>query len=71
MDRNGFIWSSKPLLRWDTSKPLNGTNGEPLDPALGHLHRVQTGRARTISIAMVCALTALAMFGTQHLIHTL
>jgi len=27
IDGNGVIWSSNPLLRWDTSKPLTGTNG--------------------------------------------
>ncbi len=32
MDPNGVIWSANPLLRWDTSKPLTGTNGDP-DPA--------------------------------------
>jgi hypothetical protein len=37
MDRNGFIWSSKPLLRWDTSKPLNGTKGDPPGPSIGPL----------------------------------
>ncbi|HEV8427371.1 MAG TPA: RHS repeat-associated core domain-containing protein [Pyrinomonadaceae bacterium] len=27
IDRNGVIWSANPMLRWDTSKPLNGPNG--------------------------------------------
>ncbi|HWS88127.1 MAG TPA: RHS repeat-associated core domain-containing protein [Pyrinomonadaceae bacterium] len=27
IDRNGVIWSARPLLRWDTSKPLTGPNG--------------------------------------------
>ncbi len=27
IDPNGVIWSSNPLLRWDTSKPLTGPNG--------------------------------------------
>src|SRR5215212_915985 len=27
IDRNGVIWSSNPMLRWDTSKPLTGANG--------------------------------------------
>ncbi len=27
IDPNGVIWSSKPLLRWDTSLPLTGPNG--------------------------------------------
>jgi len=27
IDRNGVIWSARPLLRWDTSKPLSGPNG--------------------------------------------
>jgi len=27
IDKNGVIWSSNPLLRWDTSKPLTGPNG--------------------------------------------
>ena len=37
MDPNGFIWSSSPLLRWDTSLPLNGTNGDPSGPSIGPL----------------------------------
>jgi RHS repeat-associated protein len=27
IDKNGVIWSARPLLRWDTSKPLTGPNG--------------------------------------------
>ncbi len=27
IDKNGVIWSSNFLLRWDTAKPLNGPNG--------------------------------------------
>ena len=27
IDKAGVIWSSNPMLRWDTSKPLTGTNG--------------------------------------------
>lgn len=27
MDANGVIWSARPLLRWDPSKPLTGPNG--------------------------------------------
>ena len=27
IDKNGVIWSSNPMLRWDTSKPLTGPNG--------------------------------------------
>lgn len=27
IDRKGVIWSARPLLRWDTSKPLTGGNG--------------------------------------------
>ncbi|HEU4508352.1 MAG TPA: PKD domain-containing protein, partial [Pyrinomonadaceae bacterium] len=27
IDRLGVIWSSNPMLRWDTSKPLTGANG--------------------------------------------
>ncbi|HEU4768602.1 MAG TPA: RHS repeat-associated core domain-containing protein [Pyrinomonadaceae bacterium] len=27
IDRNNVIWSANPMLRWDTSKPLNGPNG--------------------------------------------
>jgi len=27
IDKNGVIWSARPLLRWDTSKPLTGANG--------------------------------------------
>ena len=27
IDQNGVIWSSNPMLRWDTSKPLTGANG--------------------------------------------
>jgi RHS repeat-associated protein len=27
IDPNGVIWSSNPMLRWDTSKPLTGPNG--------------------------------------------
>jgi RHS repeat-associated protein len=27
IDKNGVIWSSNLMLRWDTSKPLTGTNG--------------------------------------------
>jgi len=27
IDKNGVIWSSNSLLRWDTSKPLSGPNG--------------------------------------------
>ena len=27
IDPNGVIWSSNPMLRWDTSKPLTGANG--------------------------------------------
>jgi len=26
IDKNGVIWSSNPMLRWDTSKPLTGPN---------------------------------------------
>jgi RHS repeat-associated protein len=26
IDKNGIIWSARPLLRWDTSKPLTGPN---------------------------------------------
>jgi RHS repeat-associated protein len=26
IDKNGVIWSSNPMLRWDTSKPLTGAN---------------------------------------------
>ncbi|KAL3796069.1 hypothetical protein ACHAW5_007852 [Stephanodiscus triporus] len=46
IDPNGFLWSSHPdayapydihLLRWDTSKPLNGTNGDPLGNSIGPL----------------------------------
>jgi streptogramin lyase len=34
-DRNGVIWSSRPLLRWDTAKPLEGVNGNPPGPDIG------------------------------------
>ena len=27
IDPSGVIWSSNPMLRWDTSKPLTGANG--------------------------------------------
>ncbi|HKG48076.1 MAG TPA: RHS repeat-associated core domain-containing protein [Pyrinomonadaceae bacterium] len=27
IDRAGVIWSSNPMLRWDTAKPLTGANG--------------------------------------------
>ncbi len=27
IDKNGVIWSANPMLRWDTAKPLTGTNG--------------------------------------------
>jgi RHS repeat-associated protein len=27
IDKNGVIWSSNPMLRWDTSKPLTGASG--------------------------------------------
>ncbi|MDQ3802896.1 MAG: putative Ig domain-containing protein [Acidobacteriota bacterium] len=27
IDKNGVIWSARPLLRWDTAKPLTGPNG--------------------------------------------
>ena len=27
MDRNGVIWSARPLLRWDPALPLSGPNG--------------------------------------------
>jgi len=27
IDKNGVIWSARRLLRWDTSKPLSGSNG--------------------------------------------
>ncbi|HEY2961613.1 MAG TPA: RHS repeat-associated core domain-containing protein [Pyrinomonadaceae bacterium] len=27
IDKQGVIWSSNPMLRWDTSKPLTGANG--------------------------------------------
>jgi RHS repeat-associated protein len=27
IDPSGVIWSANPMLRWDTSKPLNGANG--------------------------------------------
>lgn len=27
IDKNGVIWSANPMLRWDTSKPLSGSNG--------------------------------------------
>jgi RHS repeat-associated protein len=27
IDKSGVIWSSNPMLRWDTSKPLTGANG--------------------------------------------
>ncbi len=26
IDKNGVIWSARPMLRWDTSKPLTGPN---------------------------------------------
>ncbi len=35
IDGNGVIWSSQPLLRWDTSLPLSGPNAYP-DPATGN-----------------------------------
>jgi streptogramin lyase len=37
MDPNGFIWSAGPLLRWDTSKPLSGTYGDPSGSSIGPL----------------------------------
>ena len=37
MDKNGFIWSAGPLLRWDTSKPLTGGNGDPSGNSIGPL----------------------------------
>jgi streptogramin lyase len=37
MDPNGFIWSARPLLRWDTSKPLIGANGDPAGDSIGPL----------------------------------
>ena len=27
IDLNGVLWSARPLLRWDPSLPLTGTNG--------------------------------------------
>ena len=27
IDKNGVIWSARPLLRWDTANPLSGPNG--------------------------------------------
>jgi RHS repeat-associated protein len=27
IDKNGAIWSSRPMLRWDTAKPLKGASG--------------------------------------------
>lgn len=27
IDRNGVIWSSNPMIRWDTALPLTGANG--------------------------------------------
>jgi len=29
IDGNGVIWSARSLLRWDTSNPLSGPNGDP------------------------------------------
>ena len=37
MNPNGFIGWSAPLLRWDTSKPLSGANGDPVGPSTGPL----------------------------------
>ncbi len=36
MDPNG-VWSANPLLRWDTSKPLNRMNGDPSGNSIGPL----------------------------------
>jgi streptogramin lyase len=27
IDRNGVIWSARPMMRWDTAKPLTGPSG--------------------------------------------
>jgi hypothetical protein len=27
VDKNGIVWSARPLLRWDPAKPLSGPNG--------------------------------------------
>ncbi|KAG7372703.1 SMP-30/gluconolaconase/LRE-like domain containing protein [Nitzschia inconspicua] len=35
IDGNGVIWSSRPLLRWDTAKDLIGANGDPPGPNIG------------------------------------
>jgi streptogramin lyase len=36
MDPNSVIWSANYLLRWDTSKPLDGPNGDPAgDSSIG------------------------------------
>lgn len=35
IDGNGVIWSARPLLRWDTSNPLTGANGDPVGPSIG------------------------------------
>ncbi|KAL3756914.1 hypothetical protein ACHAWU_005918 [Discostella pseudostelligera] len=40
MDPDGFIWSARPLLRWDTSKPLIPgavNNGDPAGDSIGPL----------------------------------
>ena len=35
MDKNGVIWSTNPLLRWDTSLDLTGANGDPSGDDVG------------------------------------
>jgi sugar lactone lactonase YvrE len=36
-DKNGVLWSSRPLLRWETALNLTGENGDPdgLGPSIG------------------------------------
>ena len=41
IDRNGVIWSANPMLRWDTSKPLTGSN----NPLNGMAFTLFGGRA--------------------------
>lgn len=35
IDPNGVIWSARPFLRWDTTNPLTGPNGNPAGFSIG------------------------------------
>ena len=35
IDPNNVLWSARPLLRWNTSLPLTGPNGDPAGLDIG------------------------------------